>query len=225
MLASARFFGLAELVKMLIPSSMLRKRKQHAATTKTMINRRMTRGDDAQRSDFMAYVLKHNDEKGMSVPEIENTMKTLVIAGSETTGTTLSGIMNNLLQHRDIYETLANEVRTSFASESEIRADRVPNLKYLNAVIEEGLRLCTPVPMGMPRVVPEGGAEVSGKWLPGGVRLPRLYLTNTTTIRLLFQFPNSILPFLDFQYVVFSCKLLPVTSISALILYMDDLRC
>ena len=39
-------------------------------------------------------------------------------------------------------------------------------MPYLRAVIEEGLRLYPPVPIGMPRVSP--GASVQGHFLPEG---------------------------------------------------------
>ena len=169
---SLRFFGLDKPLRMVLPKSLLRRRAEHAQYSKDRIYRRLDQGKhgpDAQRNDFMAYVLRHNDEKGMTVPEIEQTFRVLVVAGSETTGTALSGILDNLLQSPDIMEKLAKEIRQSFQDASDICANQVSKLPYLNAVIEEGLRLCPPVPLGLPRVVPAGGATVSGQWLPGGV--------------------------------------------------------
>jgi cytochrome P450 len=169
---SLRFFGLDKLLKMVIPTSLLKQRAEHANTANERIHRRLDHGaksTDAQRHDFMTYVLRHNDEKGMSIPEIEATFKVLVVAGSETTGTALSGIMGYLLQSPDILGNLTKEICQSFHDASAICADRASNLPYLGAVIEEGLRLCPPVALGMPRVVPSSGAEVSGHWLPGGV--------------------------------------------------------
>ena len=167
---SLRFFGLDKPVKMLLPNSLLRKRAEHAAIANERIHRRLDQGDaDAQRNDFITFVQRYNDEKGMSVPEIEATFRVLVVAGSETTATALSGIMMHLLQNRGACDALSKEIQESFAHESEICAERVSDLGYLNAVIEEGLRLCPPVALGMPRVVPPGGAEVSGHRLPEGV--------------------------------------------------------
>lgn len=116
----------------------------------------------------MAYVLRHNDEKGMSVLATEATLRVLVVAGSETTATALSGIIRSLLLNPATMERATEEIRRSFQHASEICANRVTELMYLGCVIE-GLRLCPPVAIGMPRVVPIGGAEVSGHWLPGGV--------------------------------------------------------
>ncbi|KAI4200445.1 MAG: hypothetical protein LQ350_003893 [Teloschistes chrysophthalmus] len=157
---SLRFFGLEKPVRMLLPSNLMKKRKEHAELARERIHRRLDKSDaDAQRNDFMTYVLRYNDEKGMSVPEIEATFQTIVFAGSETTATALSGIITCLLRNADVYEKLKIEIRGSFTHASEICAERISDLCYLNAVIHEGLRLCPPVPQGMPRVVPVGGAE------------------------------------------------------------------
>ena len=180
-LVSLRFFGLDKIVKLLLPSSLLKKRVEHANFANERIHRRLNSNVDAQRNDFMTYVLRYNDEKGMSIPEIETTFRTLVLAGSETTSTTLSGIMSYLLRNADVYSNLATEVRQSFAHESEITAERVNNLEYLGATIDEGLRLCTPVALGMPRVVPAGGAKVSGQWLPAGVSMSCTFVTGLET--------------------------------------------
>lgn len=169
---SLRFFGLDKPLRMVLPKSLLKKRAEHAKYSQDRIYHRLDQGKegaDAQRNDFMTYVLRYNDEKGMSIPEIEQTFRVLVVAGSETTGTALSGILGNLLQSPVAMKKATKEIRQSFQDASEIGANRVGSLPYLNAVIEEGLRLCPPVALGMPRVVPIGGAAVSGQWLPGGV--------------------------------------------------------
>ena len=171
LLVSLRFFGLAGYAKMLLPKSLLQQRKDHSDMANERIRRRRDQGisGDGQRNDFMTYILRHNDERGMSNLEMEATLRILVLAGSETTATALTGIMGNLVTSPDIMEELTDEIRRSFRHTSEICAERVSELSYLGAVIEEGLRLCTPVALGMPRVVPVGGAEVSRHWLPEGV--------------------------------------------------------
>ena len=168
---SLRFFGLDKFVRPLLPKSLLKKRADHAKTANDRIHRRLDLGvkADEQRVDFMTYILRHNDDKGMSVPEIEQTQRILVAAGSETTATALTGIVTNLLRTPDVLDRLTSVVRGTFHHESEINAQSVAKLYYLTDVIDEGLRLCPPVPLGMPRVVPDGGAAVDGNWLPRGV--------------------------------------------------------
>lgn len=46
--------------------------------------------------------------------------------------------------------------------------DHVKSLPYLNKLIEETLRLYPATPMLLPRVVPNGGVEMKGHYLPGG---------------------------------------------------------
>lgn len=65
-------------------------------------------------------------------------------------------------------EQLVKEICSAFSHESEIVASKIDGLAYLNAVIEEGLRMCPPVALGMLRLVPE---SVSGYPLPASVPL------------------------------------------------------
>ncbi|KAB8291575.1 hypothetical protein EYC80_006375 [Monilinia laxa] len=49
-----------------------------------------------------------------------------------------------------------------------IVASAVGELPYLNAVMNEAMRLCPSLPMVLPRMVTEPGMEVCGYWLPSG---------------------------------------------------------
>ncbi|KAI4087037.1 MAG: hypothetical protein L6R37_008364, partial [Teloschistes peruensis] len=52
-----------------------------------------------QRNDFMTHIPRHNKGDGMTIAEIENNSNVLVVAGSETRGTVLSGTTNYLLKN------------------------------------------------------------------------------------------------------------------------------
>ena len=56
--------------------------------------------------------------------------------------------------------------------------DVIRDLPYLDAVINEGLRLHSTVGAGLPREVPEGGATILGHYLKAGttVSVPLYYL-------------------------------------------------
>lgn len=188
-LVTVRLIGLGTPMRMLLPKNLLNKQKEHSRMAIERVHRRLDQDAqnlDAQRNDFMTYILRHNDEKGMSVPEIEETMRVVVAAGSETTATALSAIIGFLLRNPPEMQKLTDEIRKSFRQVSEICTERVADLTYLNAVIEEGLRLCSPVAIGLPRVVPEGGAEVSGHWLPAGIFVSASgYASNRSTLNFL----------------------------------------
>ena len=72
------------------------------------------------------------------------------------------------MKNKDIYEKLANEVRTSFNNEGDINFLSVSRLPYLNAVLEEGLRLYPPVPSTFPRRLGAEGDIIDGQFVPSG---------------------------------------------------------
>lgn len=92
-----------------------------------------------------------------------------MIAGTETTATLLSGLTYYLLPDATIMERLTAELRGAFATENDITIERLQTLKYLHACIEEGLRMYPPISNGLPRLVPVGGAMISGEPVPEGV--------------------------------------------------------
>jgi cytochrome P450 len=95
------------------------------------------------RADFISYILRHNDEKGMSDGEIAANSHILILAGSETTATLLSGVTFQLLTNKSKLDKLVSEIRSSFDAEDDITLERVNQLSYLLAVLNEGLRICT----------------------------------------------------------------------------------
>ncbi|KAF2183058.1 cytochrome P450 [Zopfia rhizophila CBS 207.26] len=70
----------------------------------------------------------------------------LIIAGSETTATLLSGVTFYLLRNLKALRNLENEVGGAFQSESDITITSVGKLKYMLAVLDEGMRLYSPIP-------------------------------------------------------------------------------
>jgi cytochrome P450 len=137
--------------------------------THHLIEQRVKNG--SSRPDFMSYVLRNNrdDGTGMTDEEIDATVALLVVAGSETTATLLSGCLYLLLRNPEKMKKLREELVAEFKNEDEISIARTTRLPYLFAVLEESLRFYPPVPVSMPRVVPPEGASISGHWVPGGV--------------------------------------------------------
>ncbi|KAJ5946820.1 cytochrome P450 [Penicillium verhagenii] len=63
-------------------------------------------------------------------------------------------------------ERLVSGIREAFASYEEINAQNAQNLPYLQAIINEGPRLCPPGSQGSPRV--SLGFEIHGRTIPAG---------------------------------------------------------
>lgn len=74
---------------------------------------------------------------------------------------------------------MKDEIRTRFASEDEITlAATLEDLPYMNACLEEGLRMFPPAPIGFLRKIQPEGDVVDGHAVPGGVRLLLHLLTH-----------------------------------------------
>lgn len=149
------------------PKNAVKTSEDHYAWAVEKVHRRLNK--DTQREDFMSHILNHNDKDGMSISEIENNTNVLIVAGSETTATVLSGTTNYLTKFPMAYHTLTAEVRSSFSKAEDMTFKALSDLQYLNAVIEEGLRMCPVNPSGLAHLVPAGGDTVCGDWLPEGV--------------------------------------------------------
>ncbi len=76
-----------------------------------------------------------------------------------------------LLRTPHAMQTLREEIDAHFQEYDEIDSTSTANLKYLQAVILEGMRIYPPLPLGLPRVVPAGGDTVDGHFLPAGVSI------------------------------------------------------
>lgn len=83
----------------------------------------------------------------------------------------LSGVTYLLLSNPEALSKVVDEVRSAFKSEEEITLTSVNCLTYMLACLNEALRSYPPVPFGMPRIVPKGGAAIVGEFIPENVSL------------------------------------------------------
>ncbi|KAK2763043.1 hypothetical protein FQN54_009676 [Arachnomyces sp. PD_36] len=169
LVAENHFPSVASLVKALImPKGLIEKRRQNYLLAKEKVGRRLALTTD--RVDIISFMTRDTNphKLPMSKPEIETNASLVIMAGSETTANLLTGVSFQLLQNPEIYKNLTQEIRGSFAASEEIGLNATANLPYLQAVIEETLRIYPPVASGLPRVVPEGGAFISDRFVPEG---------------------------------------------------------
>jgi cytochrome P450 len=167
--SAVRFYPVVErILFMCIPPSLRKVQRDHYQLIVDKVARRLN--FELERPDIMSHVMRGLERHELAQDTVDMTFMVLTIAGSETTATLLSGTLNYLVNNPDKLETLEREIRQAFPAEDDINLEDLRKLTYLNAVINEGLRLCPPVPWILPRRVPEGGDTVCGTWLPGGVR-------------------------------------------------------
>ncbi|KAF4969066.1 hypothetical protein FSARC_3628 [Fusarium sarcochroum] len=137
----------------------------HSQHTMRLVNERIELGNSREREDFFAHILR-KEKDNFDLVHLREQAKVLMVAGSDTTTTFLSGVTFYLLKNPDTLAKLQAEMRSTFSSEDEITGDSTNNLTYLNAVIEEGLRIFPPVSFGLPRV--SSGATIDGVYVPKG---------------------------------------------------------
>jgi cytochrome P450 len=166
LMSACRYYAwLYRLLVWSIPKTSIQKQYQHFLMTKQKVQSRLAIEQD--KPDFLSHLTKARE--ALTDSEIESTAGIIIIAGSKSLTTTLAGTTNYLLRFPQALEKLSKEVRTAFRTEADINLTTLGQLPYLSSVIEEGLRIITPVPLGMPRLVPKGGDTVCGEWLPEDV--------------------------------------------------------
>ena len=84
--------------------------------------------------------------EGFSPNEIHAESTTLIVAGSDTSSTALSGLFFYLATNAIAYRKAAQEVRSAFSSQDEIAmGPKLAACTYLRACIDESLRMSPPV--------------------------------------------------------------------------------
>ncbi|PMD49540.1 cytochrome P450 [Hyaloscypha bicolor E] len=114
---------------------------------------------------------KIGSQKGLSQGEMAVVSNDLNIAGSDTSASALSAMIYHLLQNPSKLQILTKEIRSSFKTEEEIKGPAINNLKYLNAVINESMRLSHPAPETTRRITNPGGNTICGDHIPGDIRV------------------------------------------------------
>ncbi|PYH75080.1 cytochrome P450 [Aspergillus vadensis CBS 113365] len=89
----------------------------------------------------------------------------LIVAGSGTTAVTMTFLTWAVMANPEIQSRLEEEVATLSEGFTDSELEAQP---YLNAVINEALRLYGAAPFGLPRIVPATGFSVCGHRIPGG---------------------------------------------------------
>jgi cytochrome P450 len=168
-----RSWGLSKFVQMCMPLKTAQKRKVHMEHSSTRVDARLSKKTD--RPDIWTNVLKHSEDeehkgKGLQPTEMHSNGALFMLAGTETTATSLCGLTYYLLKNPTKLARLQKEIRATFSSLDDMHITELAQLPYLQACIDEGLRIYPPVSIGLHRNTPRGGAMVAGHWVPGGVR-------------------------------------------------------
>lgn len=157
-----------------LPESLREARRKQIEYVENTVTNRLRNHLQHGRGDFIDSMNRHRGGKdALTDWEIVSNASVLVIAGSETTATLLSGVTYWLLRNPHALQKVTEEVRSAFHSEEEITfQSTTQRLPYMLACLDETFRMYPPVPAGLQRVTPAGEpTKISRYEIPPGVGL------------------------------------------------------
>ncbi|KAH9471525.1 hypothetical protein Pst134EA_005420 [Puccinia striiformis f. sp. tritici] len=150
------------------PSTQRKEQHEFREFTRSMFLRRRNQGLGTQ-LDVFHYLLGEDTETGTRLTETELAADStlLVITGSDTTRTVLLAFFLYILKHPGCMEQLQAELMAA----PDLSPPTLSRLPYLNACLQETMRLQPPSPANLQRMCPPGGAVICGRHIPEGTKV------------------------------------------------------
>lgn len=129
----------------------MRMSRELDAMIKTEVDKRQqaaAAGQTGDGEDVLAMLLQARDDQGepMTFQELRDELVTMLVAGHETTATTLAWTLGYLLREPALVARLKEEAATAIEG-GQLQPERVNKLPLLEATIKEGMRLRPVAPM------------------------------------------------------------------------------
>ncbi|KAI0469953.1 cytochrome P450 monooxygenase-like protein [Xylariaceae sp. FL0804] len=125
-----------------------------------------------RRQDMFYFLAEARDALGRIAydeSELHAESSLLIIAGSDTTSISLSGIFFYLTGDLERCQKLTDEIRSVFTTAEEVvLGPKLQSCTYLKACIDEGMRLTPSGPCDPPREVLPRGIRIKGEYYPPG---------------------------------------------------------
>lgn len=120
-----------------------------------------SRQETGNHTDFLGGFLriKHENPDDVNHGDIMTYLLSNVLAGSDTTASTMCSAVYFTLQDEEVHKNLLSELRDGPGDNQPsdlLSWDNIASLPYLDAVIRETLRIQPPVGLMLERVVPDG---------------------------------------------------------------------
>lgn len=131
---------------------------------------RQERHDDIL-SKLINVAQKNGEKYKFSLLDVTTEIYAVIFAGADTTATALTAIFYYMHRNPEVLAKVKTEIDDAFKQGKlsfPIRFSDANKLPYLRAVILEAFRIHPSTGLSLPRVVPDRGVEICGKYFPGG---------------------------------------------------------
>jgi cytochrome P450 len=131
---------------------------------------RATRLAQQGKSKTLFSKMVSDEESDQAIPDslIEREASNVIIAGTDTTATTLAYLVYLVAKHPHVKQKLVDELQSCTTNPN---WEELEGKGYLNSVIEETMRLFPAIPGSMTRVVPLGGESALKYKIPAGTQV------------------------------------------------------
>ncbi|KAF5335214.1 hypothetical protein D9757_011663 [Collybiopsis confluens] len=141
---------------------------------RTQVLERLSSG--ASRNDILgkliiAYGYDDHCPSNDEVDKLTAESVTLLVAGSDTTSNSLAAIIHFICTHPRVYEKLLRLLEGAATGEKSLNYEKAKDIPYLQATINEGLRLHSTNSIGLHRLAPKGGLVFRGHFFHEGTEL------------------------------------------------------
>ncbi|CAN1329221.1 Cytochrome P450 71D8 [Linum perenne] len=136
---------------------------------------RSNRRDDSEKEDLVDVLLNLQESQNCGVHISMDVIKAIVmeafLAGSEPTAAAIEWIVSEIINDQRVLQKIQEEVRQVFKNTEKVDEARLGELKYLDMVISEGMRLHPPGPLVAPRLNEEAVKLSNGYEIPAKTKV------------------------------------------------------
>ncbi|KAH8826626.1 cytochrome P450 [Flagelloscypha sp. PMI_526] len=138
-----------------------------------VVEKRNALTPDSDPQDILSWLVKsrfENDKSAPSEKALEEDARLLIIAGSDTSASAITNAVYFLTSNPSVLLYLQEELDIACPmGDSSWSYDAVKDIKILDYIIHETLRLAPPAASGLPRLTPKNGIVIEDTYIPGDV--------------------------------------------------------
>lgn len=173
------------LALVMTPWKVFRSLPRMISELRVRVAERIEMRDNLKHSDYFEQLLPAGQAGPKTAKEIGHVLTIagqLIVGGYDPTSVAMYMMLHFLLQHPDAVKDLTKELRENFSSYDEIDAEKLRTMPWLNACLQETMRLGSPATHhSLPRTSP--GALVNGEYIAKGVSSRNLFSYARTGVR------------------------------------------